>query len=707
MRVALGLLVLLCVAPARGQQNPAYDTSAHTWSQGLTTHTAGSAARNLSDADADWLGFLMPLGTAPQTGTITISELYAVVRDTDTSGTDEWQAAELFVYSGPSGTTFTKVASVALTDIPDAAGTNTLYNKTGLSLSVSVTAGTQYWWGFGMRGRASHGASKPSIRAGHASTPNVGYWFTSAGVPAGGDGYMPSTIDTSAITPGGSPGSSGQHALARIVYTTTIRQPFVVSASAFSNTTVSYVMPRRTDGNWWVIAGNVSVTDADAVSVALARDDQASGVSNSILATADFGVADQMTFDTDAVTAANVPLSATEAADNIDMGILVRPATTRTDLFYCNKTTGGGLSTTDYITECHTSQVLTKHQTNGVAYTNAPDWVTISRTGSAGTDTVASLRVASRLVVYLGDSMLGASNYTGGAEPGLNRLSRYFHAYLSNPLPAWNNARANKELSDDLIQISDSQSAEWKLYKHPTAGSGDISDMHSILLVNHGGNNDMTSIPDAPERNAVLAENAQLLSFMVSDARRTTARRWSRSTAYALGDVVQPQTPTAYVYRCTTAGTTGTSQPTFSTTEGATTADNTAVWTTQLADRDNDIMLFGTIEYNAGGASAVQQAAFAMWEDIRAAIGVAAGASVCRYRDVITYSRSQYGIGSINSIQDSDGIHLTQPETNGGAQVVIGAQIVARAAVQAYETNYQGTRTPGQSVGSALSGVGQ
>jgi hypothetical protein len=46
-----------------------------------------------------------------------------------------------------------------------------------------------------------------------------------------------------------------------------------------------------------------------------------------------------------------------------------------------------------------------------------------------------------------------------------------------------------------------------------------------------------------------------------------------------LGAFVRPATPNNYVYKCTTAGTSGSSAPTWGTTPGGTTSDGSAVWT--------------------------------------------------------------------------------------------------------------------------------
>ncbi len=54
----------------------------------------------------------------------------------------------------------------------------------------------------------------------------------------------------------------------------------------------------------------------------------------------------------------------------------------------------------------------------------------------------------------------------------------------------------------------------------------------------------------------------------------------ARNTVYAVGDVIKPTTYASHSYKCTTAGTShATTEPTWTTTNGATTTDGTAIFT--------------------------------------------------------------------------------------------------------------------------------
>ena len=58
---------------------------------------------------------------------------------------------------------------------------------------------------------------------------------------------------------------------------------------------------------------------------------------------------------------------------------------------------------------------------------------------------------------------------------------------------------------------------------------------------------------------------------------------WAPGEAQIIGDLLVPSTLNGYLYRCTTAGTTGATEPTWPVAVGATVSDGTAVWTCGVA----------------------------------------------------------------------------------------------------------------------------
>ncbi len=74
------------------------------------------------------------------------------------------------------------------------------------------------------------------------------------------------------------------------------------------------------------------------------------------------------------------------------------------------------------------------------------------------------------------------------------------------------------------------------------------------------------------------------LAGTVTQPTYTAANSWSvsraNSTSYNVGDVVRPASANGFLYRCVVAGTSAGAPPTFSTTLGRETADNTVVWET-------------------------------------------------------------------------------------------------------------------------------
>ena len=95
-------------------------------------------------------------------------------------------------------------------------------------------------------------------------------------------------------------------------------------------------------------------------------------------------------------------------------------------------------------------------------------------------------------------------------------------------------------------------------------------------------------------KNVLLGYQAGLLL--------TQPSAWVVSTAYTAGQYVRPSTANTYNYEVTTAGTSGTTEPTWSTTLGGTTTDGTVTWTTVSMRGNNNIILGYDLEETANTA---------------------------------------------------------------------------------------------------------
>ena len=71
-------------------------------------------------------------------------------------------------------------------------------------------------------------------------------------------------------------------------------------------------------------------------------------------------------------------------------------------------------------------------------------------------------------------------------------------------------------------------------------------------------------------------------TITASTWRMSSDDEWVTVTAYTITDTAVPTTPNGYAYDCTTAGTSGGSEPTWPTTAGDTVTDGTAVWTARF-----------------------------------------------------------------------------------------------------------------------------
>lgn len=122
---------------------------------------------------------------------------------------------------------------------------------------------------------------------------------------------------------------------------------------------------------------------------------------------------------------------------------------------------------------------------------------------------------------------------------------------------------------------------------------------------------------------------------------------WAATTAYSLGDRIEPTTPNTYAYECTTAGTSDSGEPTFPTAAiGDTVADGTVVWTMQ--GKRHEITEIKLALTSGGLPGATPGAALVLGTTIDAGVGNAVEVNI-RVTNAVTTVRSTTGMPEIDN----------------------------------------------------------
>lgn len=78
------------------------------------------------------------------------------------------------------------------------------------------------------------------------------------------------------------------------------------------------------------------------------------------------------------------------------------------------------------------------------------------------------------------------------------------------------------------------------------------------------------------------------------------ANTWVSGIAYAVGDQVLPTSDNGFFYECIVAGTSGVSEPTWATTEGEETTDNTVTWVAKEKGHTYTLVVDVVVDYLGG-----------------------------------------------------------------------------------------------------------
>jgi len=480
--------------------NPQYDGSALTsWKYGVDMDQDSAPDNNGYRPDANAFQLvqfmLFPLYNFVS-GIYTINSVRSFFRTTSPGVIDQ---VEVGIYSAASGTalsgTFTKQTSVIVHDAGSGdflSGTSTIDHTFDLSsnpliANLADTSANDYVLIIGIRKTAVAGQVGMYTwvnTAPDAARINNNYWKYHYG------SALPES--TAAVGNGTNPGDTKNRSgllslLCEIGFTTTNRM--VYKDTSVSSSAINMVkVPRRTDGDYWLICKGVNAaSDTNSTTISLTTHDSNNQIAEIATATVDYGATNQMTFGPAGAEVSNAfaTTGAVEAAaDLYDLGFNIRPTANEIDLFYCNKTHGqGGEQTGGASTDITTISHATKQNaTRGSSYaiTDGIPYVMFTRTGAGVVD---SITVCTDMLVMFGDSQASRfwnSGYGDVLPTALTHDREYWNADISG----------NKFMETSAGY----HTAGYLRYQSPTPGIADISEMTSIVFVYAGmGANDLSN----------------------------------------------------------------------------------------------------------------------------------------------------------------------------------------------------------------------
>jgi uncharacterized phage protein gp47/JayE len=169
-----------------------------------------------------------------------------------------------------------------------------------------------------------------------------------------------------------------------------------------------------------------------------------------------------------------------------------------------------------------------------------------------------------------------------------------FDEILAAIIQDYNNldpSRDTSQGSDAWIDSACLASAIWGIYKYQEYIKDQISPItcESDMLDSHCAEYGITRVTDETD-SSLLARLLSRLQHPPAGGNRYDYIAWAKecsqahdiawvaSTVYTVGDVVLPTTANGYLYICTVAGTSGTTEPTWPTTVDTSVVDNAATW---------------------------------------------------------------------------------------------------------------------------------
>lgn len=473
--------------------SPAYSpTDAETFAYGLTAGTAGQIM-TVNSGTESWLLFLCPLWLdTPQT--ITLKSVTACLAYTSSTDCD---SVIVGIWETGTGSNRDLVASVDITAKSGVqADNNHLIDADLGDEQVTLEFGKEYWWGFAIRGHATHRDNKPYMR------------YARSG-PTGAERYrvdqhdLPATIDNGDLLAG-----NQYHIHGELTFETAgceLYKSGDIAVAFHVSGTTKRMIPVCTSHPGYVKLENLFVEDGNDVSAILADVDNDGNEDVIDTATLDMGATDQVTFHSQNVALAG---AGAEAGDRFDLLVNWISADDEMDLLWVNRTDGqGGDGDYDIVTMSHAA--ITQSARDTRYSISRPHYVTIS-----GTGTLRTFCVGTRICCYLGDSQTAVRG--GGDENPVipYRLGAEFPDAFTHARTCWHGGIGGNKLTESTYGI-----AGYLRYKNDTIGLGDICEIRGMTFVFAGmGINDIRLLINTEDnRNKIIGTMLYRVAGMIQD----------------------------------------------------------------------------------------------------------------------------------------------------------------------------------------------
>lgn len=387
----------------------------------------------------------------------------------------------------------------------------------GLSVPVTLTAGSTYWYGIYFNVLATHGANQPLVAGTSPTSFNANSrhtWFLES------NGVMPSTFSLTAagyvkVVDGNTtyPSMGSVNAI-QITYDSDNFIEYESSSYHNGQSSSTFLVPIASGTNTFMKFENCYAVDAASISVIfLGSPAIITGLTPKATFYMDFGGTDAMIFNANSVTLPNFD-GYTQATSTFDVGIIYQTGNTAANVVWLNKTKGQGPNSTsaqEYKDIATISHKAASSSAYGGTYSLTPGYALSLNKDTRGIQ-IGKIQVGVRPLILMGDSQTGTKGSTTTLA-SVNKLGLNLPSSFSKPRIYWLAAISGGTVYRDYTGINSSLGRRFK----STPGTGDLCEIRGGVFCFSGiGVNDTSAPATTVAKNVAVSNVLSAISSMTA-----------------------------------------------------------------------------------------------------------------------------------------------------------------------------------------------